>query len=681
MEMWQAVHCAQTRIPVPVSPQRDTYSSLGSESPRRLTRGIQPGARERDHIGSRAGVGAAPSWLRRRSVVVIRGLKNLGSISVLLLVHPLITACAPNGLFADVQERVRNSDEPVATPRFDPTGGIFSCDIEVAITDSTPGASIHYTTDNSVPNSSSPTYVDSIPVAGNGASVVVKALATKKGMVDSAVVQATYTINYLQTSTPQFSPAPTVPPTVYGSDLQVTISDPTPEAIIYYTTDGTSPTTSSDVYGGPITITGPDKTATINAVAVKPGMSNSTVASGTYSVRYLYSLTVNSGVGGSADPSGTISVAHGVATDINASPIVNYGFAKWTVTAGTGVTFAGATSAATTVTLTAGDAAITANFGPKIETVAGCGVWGFYGDGLSATVARLDGPLDVAVDSSGNLYIADTGNNRIRKINTSGIITTVAGTGAPGILGDDGPATSAELKSPGGVAVDASGNLFIADTGNNRIRKVNSAGIITRVAGSQTIGGYGGDGYSAIGAGCSLNLPTRVAVDSAGNLFIADRDNHRIRKVDTSGIITTVAGNGTGGYNGDSIPATSAELWSPVDVAVDASGNLYIADAQNCRVRKVDHYYSTIGTVVYDGVDFPSGVAVDSAGDIYVSYWFINCVRKGTQIVAGDQTAGYNGDGIAATAAQLYGPGGVALDSSGNLYIADTGNHRIRRVP
>jgi sugar lactone lactonase YvrE len=349
----------------------------------------------------------------------------------------------------------------------------------------------------------------------------------------------------------------------------------------------------------------------------------------------------------------------------------------------------------------------------EITTVAGNNAWGYSGDNGPATSAWLDSPDGVAVDASGNLYIADTSNNRIRKVDPSGTITTVAGDGTAGYSGDNGPAISAELDRPYGVAVDASGNLYIADTYNQRIRKVSTSGTITTVAGNGhenypgalNGGGYSGDGGLATDA--ELNAPLAVAVDTSGNLYIADTYNQRIRKVDTSGTISTVAGNGQGGslggYSGDGGPATSAELAQPTGVAVDASGDIYIISDQyhNC-IRKVDTS-GTITTVAYDGLiqaytgppvlstssaalSLPAGVTVDASGNLYYSDGY-SCVRKivhtmdNIAIVAGKvDTTGYSGDGGPAVDAELNCPDGVAVDSSGDIFIADTGNNRIREV-
>jgi len=331
----------------------------------------------------------------------------------------------------------------------------------------------------------------------------------------------------------------------------------------------------------------------------------------------------------------------------------------------------------------------------QITTIAGNGTAGYSGDRGAATLARISNPYGVALDSSGNLYIADSHNNRIRKVSTSGMITTVAGNGTWGYNGDNIAATAAELANPTGVALDSSGNLYIADLENARIRRVSTSGIITTVAGKATPG-FSGDGGSATSA--ELLMPCGIALDSSGNLFIADNNNYRIRKVDASGTITTVAGDGTAAFNGDGIIATSAEISNPTGVALDSSGNLYIADQGNNRIRKVST--SGIITTVAGGgtgglgdggaatsaeLSAPSCVVVDSSGNLYIADTNDGCiVRVNTSgiitIVAGDGTFGYNGDNIAPTAAKLALPYGVALDSSGSLYIADSLNQRIRKV-
>ena len=375
----------------------------------------------------------------------------------------------------------------------------------------------------------------------------------------------------------------------------------------------------------------------------------------------------------------------------------------------------------------------------NISTVAGTGTQGFSGDGGAATAAQLNSPWDVAVDGSGNLYIADRNNNRIRKVDSSGNISTVAGTGTAGFSGDGAAATAAQLQNPQGVALDGSGNLYITDRGNERIRKVDSSGNISTVAGNGTAG-FGGDSGAATAAQLSdpsggvaldgsgnlyivdrgnhrirkvdsdgnistvagreqLSNPYGVAPDGSGNLYIADTGNHRIYKVNSAGVISTVAGSGTAGYSGDGGAAVAAQLNFPRGVAPDGSGNLYIADTWNSRIRKVNSA-GTITTVAGDGtagfsgdgaaataarLSYPSGVVLDGAGNLYIADWQNGRIRKVDTAgiittVAGDGGVGFSGDGGAATAAQLSGPRGVAVDGSGNLYIADYSNHRIRKV-
>ncbi len=321
-----------------------------------------------------------------------------------------------------------------------------------------------------------------------------------------------------------------------------------------------------------------------------------------------------------------------------------------------------------------------------ITTVVGIVTPGYGGDGGPAVQAQLNVPKDVTVDEAGNLYIADTNNNRIRKVDTAGNISTVAGGGSS--FGDGGAAVRAQLLLPESVAVDGAGNIYIADTSNHRIRKVNTAGNISTFA-----GGAVGDGGAAVQA--RLNHPTGVAVDGAGNLYIADTSNHRIRKVDTAGVMATVAGNGTPGDGGDGGAAAQAQLNNPTDVAVDGAGNLYIADWRNNRIRKVDaagniatvagggSSFGDGGAAVRAQLDGPSGVAVDGAGNLYIADWWNNRIRKvdaagNISTVAGGGSS--FGDGGAAVRARLDGPSGVAVDGAGSLYIADASNDRIRKV-
>ncbi len=334
--------------------------------------------------------------------------------------------------------------------------------------------------------------------------------------------------------------------------------------------------------------------------------------------------------------------------------------------------------------------------GPIISTIAGTGVGGYSGDGGPANLAEINNPYAVAIDSSGNVYIADTTNNRIRKIALDGTIQTIAGTGTPGYSGDGGPATNARLNNPSGIAVDSSGNVYVADRYNNRIRKIATDGTISTIAGTGSAS-YSGDGGPANEA--AINSPTGVTVDSSGNVYIADRYNDRIRKIATDGTISTVTGTGSSGYSGDGGPADQAQLYWPFGVALDSGGNLYITDYSNHRVRKVtpDGTIQTVAGTGSSGISedggpadqaqlySPSGIAIDSSGNIYIAEYGGSRIRKiasdGTiSTVAGTGSSGYSGDGGPADEANVNRPLGVAVDSSGNVYIPDTFNHRIRKV-
>lgn len=316
-----------------------------------------------------------------------------------------------------------------------------------------------------------------------------------------------------------------------------------------------------------------------------------------------------------------------------------------------------------------------------------------------ATTVPIILPSAIAFDTQGNLYLAETANHVVRKIDSAGYITTIAGTSIQGFSGDNGPATAAQMDSPQGLALDTANHLYIADTHNHCIRRLDLAtGLIATIAGGSTPG-FDGDNGQATSA--HLNQPTALAVDSNSSLYIADTQNHRIRKVSSSGIITTIAGDGTQGFSGDGGPATSAELDSPSGLAVDTSQNLYIADAHNNRIRRLDGKTGLITTFAGTGalgfsgdtaqaneatLALPHGLAIDSAGNLYFADTANHRIRRvdattGTiTTVAGNGIQGFSGDAGPATQASLNAPQSPALSPSALVTLADSDNQRVRQI-
>lgn len=330
----------------------------------------------------------------------------------------------------------------------------------------------------------------------------------------------------------------------------------------------------------------------------------------------------------------------------------------------------------------------------NIQTYAGSGIQGYSGDGGLALNAKFATIYGVAADASGNIYIADAANNRIRKIDGAGIVSTFAGMGivlgAP--LGDGGNATSAILNYPTGVAVDMIGNVYISEL--YRIRKVDNNGIITTIAGTGTAG-YSGDNGLAINA--NIQQPDGVAIDDTGNVYFADRNNHRIRKINTLGIISTIAGTGNPGYSGDGGGAINAELSGPSGLTFDASHNLFMTD--NFRIRFVDvsgniNTYAGTNTIGFSGdggpainaeLSNPWGIAFDTQGNLYIADNSNNRIRKvntaGTiSTYAGNGIAGFSGDGGIATNAQFSSAIAITTNAFNDLFIADFSNYRVRIV-
>jgi len=331
-----------------------------------------------------------------------------------------------------------------------------------------------------------------------------------------------------------------------------------------------------------------------------------------------------------------------------------------------------------------------------IVTYAGKFSPGDSGDNGPALQAKLNGPTGVAEDAAGNLFIADTGNNRVRVVGHTTPITAYAGTGTPGYSGDGGPATAAQLNQPSALAVDSAGNLYIADTANNVVRKVTLAGIITTFAGTGQPG-YSGDNGQATAA--TLRAPGGLAVDAAGDVFIADTGNNVVREVSPSGIITTFAGTGTPGFSGNGKLATKAQLQGPTGLAVTSRGDVLISDTLNNQVRvvrvasgKIVAFAGT-GTPGFSGdrgkaVDAmlrkPAGVAVDPTGYVYI----VDSLNQRVRVVtpsgkiatfAGTGVPGFSGDGGPAELAQVKFPTGIVADAD-SVYLGDTRNDRVRRI-
>lgn len=333
--------------------------------------------------------------------------------------------------------------------------------------------------------------------------------------------------------------------------------------------------------------------------------------------------------------------------------------------------------------------------GQNIYTFAGNGSNGFSGDGGQAILAPVCAPGGVAVDNAGNVYIADRGWH-IRKVDPMGVITTIAGSTFSGYSGDGGPATSAQLNQPSGIATHTSGNIYIADLSNSAIRKIDPSGIITTIAGNGTPG-YSGDGGPATAA--LLNAPMDVVADNFGNIFIADWTNHCVRKINPSGIITTIAGNGSKGYSGDGGPSVNAQLGYPSGLAVDNAGNIYISDWDNNRIRKINTsgiittiagngiggYSGDGGMATSAQINRPHGILIDPSGNIIFSEINNHIIRKINSsgiisTIAGSGIVGFSGDYGLATNAKLENPWGIAIDASSNVYLADVNNFRVRVV-
>jgi sugar lactone lactonase YvrE len=457
---------------------------------------------------------------------------------------------------------------------------------------------------------------------------------------------ATSTVSASSSATPSFSATATLTPSVSVSATSTT--DSTSSLTPPSTTPTSSPSASSSLtpsLSATATLTSSvsvsatpstDSTSSLTPPSTTPTSSPSASSSATPSG--TPSVTPDPTAGGSGSLVTGLCPINTVAGDGNPGVGGDGGpatTAEFNQVGGVSFDFAGNLLLADT-----GNNRIRRVSGGSITTVAGTGSYGFSGDGAPAAKAQLANPQNVAADVAGVVYIADTGNNRIRKITVTGLIFTIAGNGIQGYAGNGGQATFAEINQPAGLTVDPAGvSLYIADTGNNVIRKVDLAsGFISTVAGTGAAG-FNGDGIMATAA--ELNGPTGVSVDGNGNFYIADSLNDRIRKVSSTGVISTVAGNGFSGFSGDGGPATSATLAHPQSPVVDRFGDLFMADLYNNRVRKVD----------------PSGTISTIAG------------------------GGFSlGDGGPASACKFNGPWDLALDSGGNLFVSDKYQYRVREI-
>ena len=487
----------------------------------------------------------------------------------------------------------------------------------MTLADAAPGATLFYTTDGSLPSTASPRYTGPIAVAS---SETISAIAIAPGYATSGVAHALFTIQLLPAATPTALPAPGT----YSTAQLVSLSDTTAGSTIFYTVDGSTPSTASPVYAGPIAV---PATATIRAMAKGPDTLPSAELTAGYVIQAaaLAAPTISPAGGffsvgqavtlSSTTPGATIFYTTDGSTPSHSSPVYNGPIQVFSTIA---------LQAMAASPGAADSSVVTAAFFVAPPVIAGNGTLGYTGDAGPAAAASINAPLSIAVGPDGSVFFVDADDARVRKIDPQGEISTVAGSGPlfsdPGLNqgfgGDGGPATSARLSYPYGVAVDAGGNLYIADAGNNRIRRVDAATqVISTVAGTG-LQGSSGDGGPAISA--RLFNPEALAFDSAGRLYISDTGNHSIRRFDpASGAITRVAGTGAPGYNGDSGTATAVQLAHPQGLAFDRAGLLYVADQNNGRIRRLDPVAGTMVTIAT--VVLANGVAVDAAGIVYAT--------------------------------------------------------------
>lgn len=567
-----------------------------------------------------------------------------------------------------------------AAPTISPSGGTYSSVQTVSITNNAAGTVVRYTTDGSTPTNASPAYTVPITVS---ASKTIKAISIYTNNYNtSPVASANYTISFPAAATPVI----TLAGGTYTSAQMTTITDSSPGAAIYFTTDGSTPTTSSSVYTAPLTISA---SAILKAIAAGANYTPSAVASASYTINII-SGTLSTFAG-----NGNISVANYAGDGGQAYDATLYNPAGLAYDTAGNLYFSDSGNCRLRRITPAG----------VISTVAGNGTCSFSGDNGQAASATLNSPQGIAIDGNNNLYIADYTNHRIRKVVlSSGVITTVAGTGSTAAggstnaaVGEGGAATSAPINNAAYVVTDSAGNFYYSDTAQARIRKVTvSSGIVTTIAGTGS-SAFTADGNAA--ASNKIYFPEGMAFDAGGNMAFAESSSNRVRKIDfTTGLLSTLAGNGTGTYYGNNVDALSASLYAPTSVRYDTSGNLYIVDGTQ-TIRKVTAATNKINTVAGNatygyigdggpaasaGINNPTDAILDSAGNLYIADKLNNVIRKVDtagyiSTFAGNGRVVATGDGQAASTALVPAPQEVRVGQNGGVYVVDN-TYRIRRI-